>query len=127
MLGMDRLTWEADFHSHAPGEVDLQKAGLWIGQHGTTPARTMSATNEVPYYARGTALRFPFADSRLALAYIHAKHPDFIVLSRERPLVGPYYRDWFEHGIPDPADRFVQRIGPPSEPPTVIYAWDGTR
>ena len=124
LLGLHRLTWAADFHSHAPGEIELQQAGLWIRQHATGPARTMSATNEVPYYAGGVALRFPYADSRLALAYVHAKHPDFIVLSRERSLVGPYYRDWFEHGIPDAAARCVQRIGPANDPHTVIYAWE---
>jgi 4-amino-4-deoxy-L-arabinose transferase-like glycosyltransferase len=124
LLGMHRLTWAEDFHSHALGEADLQEAGLWIKEHAAGPAKTMSATNEVPYYAGGTAIRFPYADARRALAYVHAKRPDFIVLSRDRCLVGPYYRDWLEHGIPDPAARLVRRIGPVDDPHAVIYAWD---
>jgi 4-amino-4-deoxy-L-arabinose transferase-like glycosyltransferase len=124
MLGMHRLTWAEDFHSHAPGEADLQEAGLWIKAHAAGPVKTLSATNEVPYYAGGFAIRFPYADSQRALAYVHAKRPDFIVLSRRRSPVGEYYRDWFEHGIPDPAARLVRRIGPVDDPHAVIYAWD---
>jgi 4-amino-4-deoxy-L-arabinose transferase-like glycosyltransferase len=123
LLGLHRLSWVGDFHSHSPGEEELRQAGEWIGRHHAGSSRVMSATNEVPFYANAVALRFPFADSTRALAYVHATHPDFVVLSRDRSLVGAYYRDWFEHGVPDPAARLVDRVGPANAPHTVIYAW----
>lgn len=124
LIGLHRLTWAEDFHSRAPGEADLRDAGLWIKANAHAAARVMSNSNEVPYYAGGVALRLPFADSGAALAYIHAKRPDYIVLSRGPSIAGAYGIDWFEHGIPDPAARLVGEIGPEKQPHALIYAWD---
>jgi hypothetical protein len=114
--GALKLTRGGDFRSDQPGEVYRKEAGLWLAA-ANAPRTVMGPSNEVAYYARAIAMRFPYAPDDRALAYIHAKAPDYIVLIRERSAVGPYYSNWRKHGIPDPAaplgalDRAAGRPG----------------
>lgn len=109
--------------SSNPIENYIREAGTWLAQYSPGPKRVMSTTNEMAYYASGTALRLPFAESGLAERYILAQAPDFICLvSGEEPL--PYYHDWFEHGIPSSQARLIHRVTDPTGVPQVmIYDW----
>ena len=81
----------------------------------------MSMGNEVPYYARATGMRLPYAPEDRALAYIRAKSPDYVVLTGEPSMVGPYYTRWLKRGIPDPTARLVHLIGASADPDVAIF------
>ena len=108
-----------------PGALVLRSAGAWLDDHRPGPKRVMSVEPQIPYYAAGTFLPLPYADGSVALRYIRAKHPDFIVLTAESSAVTPYIADWLAFGIPDLAARRVYRVGSDRTPLALIYEWHG--
>ena len=83
----------------------------------------MTIGSTLPYYANGTQLYLPYADSARALAYIHRKRPDFIVLQADELASRPYLRDWFEHSIPDSCARLIRHSEGPVVQQIEIYQW----
>jgi 4-amino-4-deoxy-L-arabinose transferase-like glycosyltransferase len=114
---------ETSFRDESPYELYVKEASEWIAHNKPGPKRVMAVSNEVSYYAGGQALVFPYAPAPLAVDYVHAKDPDFLVLTRKAMQSRPYYREWFEHGIPDPAARLVYRAGPATDPEVLVYEW----
>jgi 4-amino-4-deoxy-L-arabinose transferase-like glycosyltransferase len=110
-----------------PRELALKDAGIWLAQYRSGPKRIFGFENEVSYYAGAVKLNFPYAPSALALRYVRAKAPDFLVLTRRQGAQVPYYQDWFAHGIPDHAAQLVYRTGHIGDHEVQIYQWSEGR
>lgn len=122
------LSRGGDFRSAASQEEYRKEAGLWLAGAAVAPRTVMSTSNEVPYYARATAMRLPYATGERAMAYVRSKSPDYIVLIREPSTVGPhYYAEWLRKGIPDLAAHRVQVFGASDDPDVAIFRWGAVR
>jgi 4-amino-4-deoxy-L-arabinose transferase-like glycosyltransferase len=118
LMAVRALAW-GTFKDASARELDLKDAGIWLAQYRPGPKRIMGE-DEVIFYAGGTKYNFPYADSGLALQYVRHKEPDFIVLTERLGPSAPYHRDWFDHGIPDPAARLIFRT---VDHQVTIYEW----
>jgi 4-amino-4-deoxy-L-arabinose transferase-like glycosyltransferase len=105
----------------APHDI-VKDAGEWLRSQAPG-LKTSMGTNEFAYYSYSYRDLFPYADSATALRYLHKKKPDYLYLSTDEDLTAPYYRDWMEKGIPDPAATLIydRRKG---ELRAVIYKWN---
>ena len=101
----------------------VKQAGLWLNQYQPGGKYLMTIGSTLPYYANGTQLYLPYADSARTLAYIHRKRPDFIVLQADELASRPYLRDWFEHSIPDSCARLIRHSEGPVVQQIEIYQW----
>jgi hypothetical protein len=117
------LRW-GSLQADDPGALVLRSVGTWLQDYQPGAKRIMTVEPQIPYYAGGTFLPLPYADGAVALRYIQAKHPDFIVLTEQSSGVTPYLAQWLAFGIPDRAARLVYRAGP-DESAAVIYEWHG--
>jgi len=122
LISVRGLTW-AGFRDEIPDKVSLKQAGIWLDRYRPGPKRIMSVAIEVPYYAKGSLLPFPYAPAARALEYVQVKKPDFLVLTGAQASVGPYIHDWYERGIPDASAREIYRAGRPGDYDVVIYEW----
>jgi len=101
--------------------VPLKKAGLWLRQASPAPKNIFSSS-VVAYYAGADQWLYPYADSTLALRYIHAKHPDYLVIEPGTGLSTTYLADWIRDGIPDQQAKLVYDDRSPIGE-TLIYKW----
>jgi 4-amino-4-deoxy-L-arabinose transferase-like glycosyltransferase len=126
LLSVRGLSW-GGFRDENPERLSLKQAGIWLERYKPGPKRIMSVLIEIPYYARGSLLPFPYAPGTLALEYVRVKEPDFLVLTGAPASGGPYLHDWFEHGIPDSSAHVIYRAGRSGDYDVVIYEWAGAR
>jgi 4-amino-4-deoxy-L-arabinose transferase-like glycosyltransferase len=126
LISMRGLSW-GSFRDENPERLSFKQAGIWLEQYKPGPKRIMSVLHEVPYYARGSVLPFPYAPGAQALEYVHVKGPDFLVLTSAQASAGPYIHEWFEHGIPDSAARLIYRTDGAGDYGVVIYEWTEDR
>jgi hypothetical protein len=103
--------------------VEAKDAGLWIASHFNGMKTVMSVGMVVPYYAGALARVLPYTDSTTALAYLHQKDPDFIVLRGDEVRQRPYLPSWLQNGIPDPCARLAYRVGNRAEQAILVYEW----
>jgi 4-amino-4-deoxy-L-arabinose transferase-like glycosyltransferase len=117
--------WEhgGGFRTGESAAAYSKEAGLWLARVDDPPRAVMSDGNEEPYYSGSFSMRFPYTTEQLALEYIRAKAPNYIVLVRETARTPAYYTEWLAHGIPAPEAVEVHKIGPAGAPGAVIYAW----
>jgi hypothetical protein len=111
-----------EFKSVQPPVLLRKEAGLWLSRQAAA-GRVMSSGNEIPFYAHARALRLPDTREDVALAYVHLKAPDFLVLIREQWGAGSYYQKWRRKGVPDPAASLAMITGPLADPDIAIYHW----
>jgi 4-amino-4-deoxy-L-arabinose transferase-like glycosyltransferase len=105
------------------GEALKKKAGLWLRRHHPGPKRIMEAGTVIPYYAGGDWMPLPYADPVLALRYIEAKRPDYVVLVDTPAAQRAYVKRWARGGIPDARARLLHRLDGASGDQVVIYGW----
>lgn len=101
----------------------IKEAGLWLDKYRPGDKNLMAVGSSVPYYAHGTLFYLPYTDSAPALAYIHRKHPDFVVLQADELDTRPYMQDWFEHSIPDNCAQLIRHTEGPVLQQIEIYQW----
>ena len=101
----------------------LRAAGLWLNHYKAGRKDLMAIGSTLPYYANATELYLPYADSSRALAYIHLRRPDFIVLQADELEARPYLREWFVHGVPDVCAKPIQHTEGPILQQIEIYEW----
>ena len=101
----------------------VKQTGLWLDHYKPGNKYLMAIGSSLPYYANGTQLYLPYANSARALAYIHRKRPDFIVLQADELGARPYLREWFERSIPDSCARLISHSEGPVTQQIEIYQW----
>ena len=103
----------------------LKEAGLWLKQRYPGSKRMMTANSiAIPYYSQGIMMALPYADSSVALRYIHKKRPDFVVLEGRTIKLRPYIREWIEKGIPDGAAQRIYAKGTSIEDRIAIFRFN---
>ncbi len=105
-----------------PLYLPLKNAGLWLREARPAPKNVFSSA-VVAYYAGADQWLYPYADGSLALRYIRAKHPDYLVFEPGTGNSTPYLTDWIENGIPDQQAKLVYEDDSPIGK-TIIYRWD---
>lgn len=105
-------------------EKYLKEAGRWLDRYKPGSKSLMAVGSTLPYYANGTQLYLPYTDSTRALAYIHGKRPDFIVLQGDELNTRPYMRDWFQHSIPDACAQPIRHTDGTELQEIEIYQWN---
>jgi hypothetical protein len=98
-------------------------AGAWVDADAPGPKLVVAVGDEVAFSARSDWIPLPYADARTSLAYLHAKHPTYVVLERSRARTRPYLEAWLRDGIPDPNARLVHVVAPEGTQAIAIYAW----
>lgn len=106
-----------------PRQFAIRTAGLWLGQYHPGPKRIFDLEPMIAFYADGTLLTLPYADSATCLRYVEAKRPDFIILKDRNPTVRPFLAGWLRDGIPDPRASLVYESGDAPGTLLRIYAW----
>ncbi len=99
-----------------------KEAGLWLKQFRPGPKTIMTSnTTVIPYYSGSVMMALPYANSSLALRYIHKKNPDFVVLEGNTIKLRPYIQEWIEKGILDATAKLVYSKGNSTENRIAIY------
>jgi hypothetical protein len=114
------LRWGSPLRDQGASVKFFKPVGTWLAHYRPGPNRVMTMHPQVPYYSRGTLLLMPYAESSLALQYIHLKQPDFIVLVEEDRVIAPYLKQWLDNGIPDRSATLIYEADG-----VVIYEWHG--
>jgi 4-amino-4-deoxy-L-arabinose transferase-like glycosyltransferase len=83
----------------------------------------MSVTMLVPFYAGATAQPIPYSSSRVAIAYIAKKSPQYLVLESSQVQARPYLRDWLANGVPDARAHRVYSSSSVREGEIIVYRW----
>jgi 4-amino-4-deoxy-L-arabinose transferase-like glycosyltransferase len=110
---------ESGWSQHLP----LKEAGLWLRAYQPGPKNIFSST-VMAYYAGAYQLIFPYADSELALRYVHKMNPDFIVIEPYAEVMAPYLAQWAKLGIPDSQAKLIYEGGTPQSGAIRIYSWN---
>jgi 4-amino-4-deoxy-L-arabinose transferase-like glycosyltransferase len=118
------LSGTRDVNELATGRAEylpLKKAGLWLRDARPAPKNIFSSS-VVAYYAGADQWLYPYADGSLALRYIRAKRPDYLVIEPGTGVATPYLAEWAANGVPDADAKMVysedSELGR-----TVIYQW----
>lgn len=102
-------------------------AGAWIASAGPDPGRILSVSDQSVYYAGGTWSMLPYTTrADVALEFVRAKSPHYLVLNRSLVDERTYVAQWLAHGVPDSHAQLVHVIGDPRDPDVAIYRWSGT-
>jgi 4-amino-4-deoxy-L-arabinose transferase-like glycosyltransferase len=111
-----------ELESARPRHLPVKEAGLWLRAHQPGPKSIFSST-VMAYYADAYQLLFPYADSELALRYIHKIDPDFIAIEPYSEASAPYLAEWVRQGIPDPQAKLIYETSTPQSGKIQIYNW----
>lgn len=111
----------------AAGSALDRIAGAWLQTYAPGPKLVMAVGDEIAYYAGADWQPLPAATSSATLAYLHAKHPTFVVLEASRSGARAYLAGWLARGIPDRGARRVRAFGAGTPGVVVVYAWSGSR
>ena len=106
-----------------PRYVTTKQAGLWLGKYMPGPKTIMDTAVAVSYYADGYWAPYPYADSQLAMKYVQAKRPTFLVVRSAAVTARPYLSEWLEQGIPDQHAELIYSIDDPAAGRIRIYRW----
>lgn len=98
-------------------------AGIWLSNYRAGAKRIAARFTMVTFYARGTLVQLPYADSDLTLRYLKARKPDFVVLESATAKSFPTLLEWLMHGIPDGRARPIYDEMNASGDRIVIYEW----
>jgi 4-amino-4-deoxy-L-arabinose transferase-like glycosyltransferase len=104
-----------------PPYLPLKKAGLWL-REAHPSSKNIFSSAVVAYYAGADQWLYPYADGSLALRYIRAKHPDYLVIEPGTGNSTPYLAEWIQNGIPDPQAKLIYEDDSPIGK-TIIYQW----
>jgi 4-amino-4-deoxy-L-arabinose transferase-like glycosyltransferase len=110
---------ETGWSRHLP----VKEAGLWLRAFRPGPKNIFSST-VMAYYADANQLIFPYADSEVAIRYVHKLNPDFIVIEPYAEVTAPYLAQWAKLGIPDSQAKLIYEGGTPQSGAIRIYSWN---
>lgn len=115
-----------DLQMGRPARLPVKEAGLWLRAYQPGPKNIFSSS-VMAYYADAYQLLFPYADSGLALRYIHKMNPDFIVIEPHSEALVPYLAEWTRQGIPDPDAQLIYNGGTRASGTIQIYRWKAAK
>ena len=98
-------------------------AGIWLSTYRPGAKRIAARFSMVSFYARGTLVQLPYANSELTLRYLKDRGVEFIVLETYTAGPFPTLVAWLAHGIPDSHARPIYDQTNTSGDRVVIYEW----
>ena len=102
----------------------VKQACLWLKEFSPGPKR-IACVGVIPtYYAEGTLISLPYADTAQALQYVDSMNVDFIVLDSHWVGHFPELSDWMKHGIPDNRAQLIHAAGIDADNRIAIYRWE---
>jgi hypothetical protein len=104
-----------------PSAFAARDAGRWIAQHDPGPKRIATQSAVIPYYAKGTLMTMPYADSETTLQYLVREKIDFVVLDSDEARSFPTVDEWLAHGVPDPHASLVYDFVAPDGARLAVY------
>src|ERR1700733_8201278 len=110
------------FVTEREGFADLKQAGLWLRDLSPGPKKIACMGTVPTYYAKGTIIGLPYAESVQALRYVDSQNVDFIFLDYHYTGNHPEAVDWIKHGIPDRRAHLIFSAGAPASR-IAIYRW----
>ncbi len=120
-FGVDR---QLGFKTEPGASQSERQAGLWLREHGGSSARISAMAARLPYYARGTLVQFPYANSDVTLRYLDSQKVDFIGLESSYGRYIPTLSEWLKNGIPDRRAQLVYDTGYTWSERVRIYRWN---
>ncbi len=112
------------FRSEQQENLDIKEAGLWLRNYRPGPKRIVCFATVPTYYAQGTLVGLPYAESSQALRYIDSENPDFIVLDAQYVGHFPEVAAWMANRIPDERAQLVYELGTDPSRKIQIYRWE---
>lgn len=120
-IGGIRSNWL--FVCEQPSYGNLRQAGLWLKSFSPGPKRIAAGGTVVTYYAEGTIIGLPYAESSRVLPYLDSEKVDFIIVDSHYSSSFPEVMDWIKHGIPDNRARLIYENGTNAGNRIEIYRW----
>lgn len=114
------------FQSHDDWALTLKEAGQRIRDQSHGRPMVMGISAVTPFYAGGFLTYLPWLPEhggRDALAFIHGRNPDFIVLRTAEQWAAPYTAEWLREGIPDDCATELFRLPESASEFMVAYEW----
>lgn len=96
-----------DFQIERQGFTGIRQAGLWLGSTASKPLRIAGFEGRIAYYANGTLIVFPYADSATTIRYLESKHVEYVALDSLDSEAVPTLGQWFKNGVPEPGAQLV--------------------
>ena len=96
-----------DFQIERRGFTGIRQAGLWLGSKASKPLRIAGFEGRIAYYANGTLIVFPYADSATTIRYLESKHVEYVALDSLDSNAVPTLGQWFQNGVPEPGAQLV--------------------
>jgi len=112
------------FTCEQAGYANLKQAGLWLRNVNPGPKRIASLGGVLTYYAHGTKISLPYAESSQTLRYLDLNRVDFVVLDSYYATGLPEVADWIRNGVPDSRAYLVYKTGTDITNTVEIYRWD---
>ena len=112
------------FRSEQRENLDIKQAGLWLRNYRPGPKRIVCFATVPTYYAQGTLIGLPYAESPQALRYIDSKNADFIVLDAQYVGDFPEVAAWMTNRIPDERAQLIYELGTDPSRKIQIYEWE---
>lgn len=112
------------FKKMGSGNDSTKEAGLWLRDYAPGSKRVMDTSSVISYYAAATWFPLPYAESSLALKYIHTKRPNFVVLTSQDIDKRPYLRQWFNEGNWHENAKLIYDEAKTDEERIKIYQWN---
>jgi hypothetical protein len=104
--------------------LDIKQASLWLLNYAPGPKRILCHATVPTYYAQGTLIGLPYAESAQALRYIDFENPDFILLDAQYVEHFPEAAEWMKNHIPDERAHLIYEMGADPGRKIQIYQWD---
>jgi 4-amino-4-deoxy-L-arabinose transferase-like glycosyltransferase len=102
----------------------VKQACLWLKDVGPGSKRIACVATIPTYYAKGTVVGLPYAESSQTLRYLDSRNVDFIVLDSHYVSNFPVLSDWIKHGIPDQRAQLIYEAGADVNNRVAIYRWE---
>jgi hypothetical protein len=89
-----------------PNRRIVKDVGLELGRLAPGDKTVVDIGAQLTFYSGGTMLPLPYAEEPVALRYLAAKKPDFVVTDSAASARHPLRR-WGEHGLDDPHAKLL--------------------
>jgi hypothetical protein len=104
--------------------LDIKEASLWLRNFAPGPKKIACFATVPSYYAQGTLIGLPYAESSEALRYMDTNNVDFIVLDAQYSINFPEIPDWIKSRIPDERAQLIYELGTDPSRKIQIYRWE---
>lgn len=104
--------------------LDIKEASLWLRNFAPGPKKIACFATVPSYYAQGTLIGLPYAESLQALRYLDHNNVDYVVLDAQYASNFPEVPGWMKNHIPDQRAQLIYELGTDPGRKIQIYRWE---